>query len=200
MNAKKELVTGTLDGMVQALSPICHMSGETVGKGKDTVDQAISFEVVAPTGGEPNRVLVFKGNALRGILREVAAEILGRQIGGFRSLNDYRLYFSGGTSKTAEKGAGDSANIAEDENIRGENPFVGLLGGQIKTPVAGNLKVGNMMPYVEATKHLIPKHLTESEEINIGPASDSIDKTLLVRQAKSADPRYSIYLRDEARE
>lgn len=193
----KKMFTGRLEGVMRAETPICHSSGQTKGTGADTIDLAIKMSMFgAGGGGHLMQHAVSQGNGIRGIFRDIGAAIIAKQVDGFDKLDDFRLYFNGGSAKTTEQGGVRAGDIAHERAFRDRNPFVSLFGGQYKSILHGHLRVGFAVPITESSKHLIPDYLLQE---GITPHADSpVGLSILTRRDDSSNPDFEAYMCDSA--
>jgi CRISPR type IV-associated protein Csf2 len=186
-----------LEGIATALTPIFHATGGKKGVKENTLDEIIKWKVVSPDGSSVSEVPVVNGNAFRGILRDCGASLIAETIGGFKCLDDFRLYFLGGTSKTIDKGGIDPGDIAQEKAFREKNPFMSLFGGQVKSILSGHLRVGAFIPLTTATKHLVPSYFAQSD-IGFLNNDDIVNKCILTRRDDAMNPEHNVFLVDEA--
>lgn len=144
--------TYILEGIVTALSSICHNGGEKNG----VVTQLRREKFIQPNG-RVVEVPVISGNSVRGKMRDIAAvEILTKSPGVKVKVDgdSFNLLFSGGSlESTGEAGI----NIEKVRKLRADIPMLSVLGcsvGNIILP--GKLDMGKMIPIAKETLHLIP--------------------------------------------
>lgn len=144
--------TYILEGIVTALSSICHNGGEKNG----VVTQLRREKFIQPNG-RVVEVPVISGNSVRGKMRDIAAvEILTKSPGVKVKVDgdSFNLLFSGGSlESTGEAGV----NIEKVRQLRADIPMLSVLGcsvGNIILP--GKLDMGKMIPIAKETLHLIP--------------------------------------------
>jgi CRISPR type IV-associated protein Csf2 len=186
-----------LEGIATALTPIFHATGGKKGVKENTLDEIIKWKIVSPDGLSVSEVPVVNGNAFRGILRDCGASLIAETIGGFKHLDDFRLYFLGGTSKTIDKGGIEPGDIAQEKAFREKNPFMSLFGGQVKSIISGHLRVGAFIPLTTTTKHLVPSYFAQSG-IGFLNNDDIVNKCILTRRDDVLNPEYNVFLMDEA--
>lgn len=144
--------TYILEGIVTALSSICHNGGEKNG----VVTQLRREKFIQPNG-RVVEVPVISGNSVRGKMRDISAiEILTKAPGIKLKVDgdSFNLLFSGGSlESTGEAGI----NIEKVRQLRADIPMLSVLGcsvGNIILP--GKLDMGKMIPIAKETLHLIP--------------------------------------------
>lgn len=176
------------EGELVATSSIVH-GGQTLG----TVQYLRRERFLLPSG-EVENIPVISGNAVRGALRDHAADI-------YHSFLEHReltlpqahLLWSGGSITKAKKEPLSGQRLRE---VREVCPPFALLGGGIAGRViTGSLSVGKMVPVCKELAHILPEHvtqdktlpsfwdLTQLEEFSRFPDHEESveDKTLLMR-------------------
>lgn len=153
--------TYILEGIVTALSSICHNGGEKNG----VVTQLRREKFIQPNG-RVVEVPVISGNSVRGKMRDISAvEILTKSPGVKVKVDgdSFNLLFSGGSlESTGEAGI----NIEKVRQLRADIPMLSVLGcsvGNIILP--GKLDMGKMIPIAKETLHLIPARYHGDGEI-----------------------------------
>lgn len=144
-----------LDGVATVLSSIIH-GGERAG----TISYLRREQVVQPDGTVED-VPVLSGNGLRGVLRDVSAEMLWRQIGEpDLPMPVFHALWSGGA--LAKTGSGKALDPIRLGRLRRLVPHIALFGcaggGRI---IEGKLRVGKLVPITTETAHIIPARLAE---------------------------------------
>lgn len=144
------------EGTVTALSSISHGS-ETLG----TVSY-LRREKMFLSDQTIEEVPIISGNAWRGILRDVAADLWWKTVGEPKlTLPVMHALWSGGA---LAKLSGPTLSGARLQELKNVCPVVGVFGtaggGRI---ISGVLQVGKLIPICVETAHLIPeKFLTEN--------------------------------------
>lgn len=158
--------TYILEGVVTALSSICHNGGERNG----TITQLRREKFIQPNG-RVERIPVISGNAIRGILRdkgmfrmlkqleygvnEETGEVTGLPLQAF-----YFLFSGGALVSTGKEGL----DIQYFRDMRATVPLIGIFGGAAgNTIMPGKLKVGKLIPIASETTHLIPDRFCPKE-------------------------------------
>lgn len=195
MMEHQRLFNGRLEGIMIAETPIFTASGESKGRKEDTLDQCIQWELFTPGGEGVVSLPVIQGSSIRGVMRDIGAAIIAKQVGGFDRIDDIRLYFSGGSAKTDDNGGVEPGDLATEKELRREIPFLSLFGGQIKSIIEGHLRVGFAIPITEASRHLVPDYFE-----GIMPHSGSVTvKSMLTRRDDViSKPDTELYMLDEA--
>lgn len=138
------------EGTVTALSSISHGS-EALG----TVTY-LRREKMFISDGTLEEVPVISGNAWRGIMRDIAADLWWKEVGEPKlTLPVMHALWSGGALAKLSGPTLSGGRLQELKNIC---PVVGVFGtaggGRI---ISGSLQVGKLIPICEETKHIIPK-------------------------------------------
>lgn len=141
------------EGTATVVSSIIH-SGESYG-----THAVLRREKIVQPDGTVLELPVISGNAWRGILRDVSADMLWRQLGAPKlDLAVFHALFSGGA--LAKAGAGHVMLARDLQRLRDLVPHIGLFGcaggGRI---IEGKLQVGKMMPVCAETSHILPEPL-----------------------------------------
>lgn len=146
------------EGELVATSSIVH-GGQTLG----TVQYLRRERFLLPNG-EVENIPVISGNAVRGALRDHAADIYHdflehRDL----TLPQAHLLWSGGSITKARKEPLSGKRLRE---VREVCPPFALLGGGIAgRVVAGSLSVGKMIPVCKELAHILPGHVTEDKTL-----------------------------------
>lgn len=140
------------EGTVTADSSIVH-GAETLG----TVTYLRRERFLLPDGSF-EQIPVISGNALRGLLRDTAADLWWKSVGEPKlTLAVMHALWSGGA---LAKIAGDPLTGSRLAEVKNVCPVVGVFGtaggGRI---VGGALQVGKLIPVCAETSHLLPEHL-----------------------------------------
>lgn len=111
--------------------------------------------------GSVEQIPAVSGNALRGLLRDAAADLWWRSVGEPKlTLAVMHALWSGGA---LAKIAGDPLTGSRLAEVKNLCPVVGVFGtaggGRI---IGGALQVGKLIPICVETAHLIPEHLRAS--------------------------------------
>lgn len=144
------------EGTVTAQSSIVH-GAETLG----TVTYLRRERFLMPNGSI-EQIPTVSGNALRGLLRDKAADIWWKSAGEPKlTLAVMHALWSGGA---LAKIAGDPLTGSRLAEVKNVCPVVGVFGtaggGRI---VGGALQVGKLIPICVETAHLIPEHLRTND-------------------------------------
>ena len=140
--------TWSLSGTVRAVSPISHGDGHL---GTTTLIRTV--KVVQPDGSVAN-VPAVSGNAVRGRLRRISADMAWRHAGrpGLTPAQVRVLYQGGSLTKSQKRMPSEQVAV-----IRRVCPHLALFGwsggGRI---VEGRSKVREMIPLCEETAHILP--------------------------------------------
>lgn len=153
--------TYILEGVVTALSSICHNGGEKNG----VVTQLRREKFVQPNG-KVVEVPVISGNSIRGKLRDIyAIEVLTKQDGVKIKVDgdSFNLLFTGGSLEST----GDATlNIEKVRQMRRDMPGLSVFGGSVGNVILpGKLDVGKLIPICKETAHLIPEKYVNKEEL-----------------------------------
>jgi len=151
--------TYIMEGVVTALTSICHNGGERNG----ITTQLRREKFVQPTG-KVETVPVVSGNSIRGILRDKGMLYMLQKLGyGITDdnkvvglpLTAFYFLFSGGSLVSTGDGKLD---IEYFRKMKAAIPLVGLFGGAAGNSILpGKLKIGKLIPICSETKHLIPE-------------------------------------------
>lgn len=176
------------EGVVTATSSVVH-GGQTLG----TVQYLRRERFLCPNG-EVENIPVISGNAVRGALRDRAADLYHEFLGHSElTLPQAHLLWSGGSITKAKKEPLSGQRLRE---VREVCPPFALMGGGIAgRVVSGSLSVGKMIPLCSELQHIIPASIVESgplpsfwdltqlEEFSRFPdhSEDEETKTLLMR-------------------
>lgn len=141
-------------GVVTAESSIAH-GAETLG----TVTYLRRERFLMPDGST-EQIPVISGNALRGLLRDTAADVWWKAVGEPKlTLAVMHALWSGGSLAKVSGSPLTGSRLAEVKNVC---PVVGVFGtaggGRI---IGGALQVGKLIPICVETAHLLPAHLRE---------------------------------------
>lgn len=150
--------TYIFEGVVTALSSICHNGGERNG----TVTQLRREKFIQP-GGKVAAVPVVSGNSIRGILRDRGMFSMLRQVGyGVQAdgkvqglpLQAFYFLFSGGALASTGK---EGIDVGHFRKLKSTIPLIGLFGGAVGNAIMpGKLKIGKLLPICKETDHLLP--------------------------------------------
>jgi CRISPR type IV-associated protein Csf2 len=152
--------TYVFEGVVTALSSICHNGGE-----KNGITSQLRREKFVQPNGKAKEVPVISGNAIRGILRDRGMFSMLQRLGyGVNEdsgevkglpLNAFYFLFSGGAlTSTGE----DGLNVDFYRKMKDTIPLIGLFGGAAGNSIMpGKIKVGKLIPICNETAHLIPE-------------------------------------------
>ena len=145
--------TYVLEGIVTALSIICHNGGE-----KNGIVTQLRREKYVQKNGKVIEVPVISGNSIRGKMRDIAAiEILTKNDGVKIKVDSgsFNLLFTGGNLEST----GDAGiNIEKVRQMRKDMPMLSVLGGSVGNVILpGKLDMGKMIPIAKETLHLIPE-------------------------------------------
>lgn len=174
--------TWSLSGTVRAVSPISHGDGHL-----GTTTMVRTIRVVQP-GGSVASVPAVSGNAVRGRLRRISADMAWRHA-GMPDLTpaQFRVLYQGGSLTKSQKRL-PSEQVA---HIRRVNPHLALFGwsggGRI---VEGRSKIREMIPLCDETSHIL--NVTDPgsfwDRLDVMEFSRMEDTTRSHRQDRIADP------------
>ena len=138
------------EGRLKALSSITH-GGDTAG-----TTRMFRREKIFQYKSAPVEVPVISGNAIRGILRDYAAERLFQQLGKPPlKLSEFQALWSGGALRAAS--SGEMLNSHQIRDLRRLIPHIGALGvAGGGTIIEGRLAVGKAVPFCHETSHIVP--------------------------------------------
>jgi CRISPR type IV-associated protein Csf2 len=156
--------TYTFEGIVTAVTSICHNGGESLG-----IETKLRREKFVQPDGTVEDIPVISGNGMRGLLRDrgmlhlcrslgygiddASGEVLGLQLSAF-----YFLFSGGALTASASEGI----DIDRARQLKSTIPLVGIFGGAVGNMIMpGKLKVGKLIPMCAETKHLLPQRWTE---------------------------------------
>ena len=144
------------EGTVTARSSIAH-GAQSLG----TITYLRRERFVLPNNTQ-EEIPVISGNAWRGLLRDVAADLWWEKVGSPKmTLAVVHALWSGGA---LAKIAGPTLTGSRLASIRKAVPVVGIFGtaggGRI---IDGCLQVGKMIPICKETSHIIPKQFQEED-------------------------------------
>lgn len=139
-----------IEGIATLLSSLSH-GGEHAG----TVGYLRREKIVQPDGSI-SEVPIVSGNALRGILRDHAAEVFWASLGRPElPAPVFHLLWSGGA--LAKAGAGHVLGARQLADVRNLIPVVSLFGGSgAGKIIEGKMRVGKLVPICAETTHLMP--------------------------------------------
>lgn len=148
-----------IEGVATLLSSLSH-GGEHAG----TVGFLRREKIAQPEGGVVD-VPIVSGNALRGLLRDHAADVFWRALGQPElPVAVFHLLWSGGSLSKA--GTSKSLNAQQLSRVRDLIPLVSLFGGSgAGRIIEGKLSVGKLVPICTETAHILPEGLTPSESV-----------------------------------
>lgn len=142
-----------VEGVATLLSSLSH-GGEHAG-----TTAFLRREKILGPDGAPREVPIVSGNAVRGLLRDHAAEVFWQALGCPELPPQvFHLLWSGGSLSKA--GAGHTIGARQLQEVRRLVPVVSLLGGSGASKIIeGKLRVGKMVPVCAETAHLLPAEL-----------------------------------------
>lgn len=148
-----------IEGVATLLSSLTH-GGDHAG----TTGFLRREKIVTADGTSVTEVPVVSGNALRGILRDHAAEVFWEALGRPRlPLPVFHLLWSGGA--LAKAGAGHVLGARQLQDIRRLIPLVSVFGGSgAGKIIEGKLRVGKLTPICKETAHLLPDGVTPPDD------------------------------------
>lgn len=140
------------EGVITAESSIAH-GAETLG----TITYLRRERFLMPDGSV-EQIPVVSGNALRGLLRDTAADLWWHAVGTPKlTLAVMHALWSGGS---LAKVSGDPVTGARLAELKNACPVVGVFGtaggGRL---IGGSLQVGKLVPICIETAHLLPESL-----------------------------------------
>lgn len=134
------------------LQPLSH-----IGESEST--QSFLNTTTVVNGDKIEEVMVYSGNALRGMLRDCGARYLLNKLQIQVSLKAFHLLFSGGSI-----GGAQSIDIDQARAIRKALPFVSLFGGGVGNQILdGKLKQTFAYPICRETNNILPSYLPKPE-------------------------------------
>lgn len=144
------------EGTVTALSSIAH-GAQSLG----TITYLRRERFILSNNTQED-IPVISGNAWRGLLRDVAADLWWERVGSPKmTLAVVHALWSGGA---LAKVAGQTLTGSRLASIRKAVPVVGIFGtaggGRI---IDGCLQVGKMVPICKETSHIVPKEFQEKD-------------------------------------
>lgn len=150
-----------IEGAATLLSSLSH-GGERPG-----TTAFLRREKILGPAGTPREVPVVSGNAVRGLLRDHAADVFWRALGRPElPVQVFHLLWSGGSLSKA--GAGHTIGARQLQEVRRLVPLVSLFGGSGASKIIeGKLRVGKMTPICAETAHLLPTDLIETQARSI---------------------------------
>lgn len=149
--------TYRIEGSATLLSSLMH-GGDRAG----TTSFLRREKVVQPSGAVVE-VPVVSGNALRGILRDHAANVFWTALGQpALPVAVFHLLWSGGA--LAKAGAGHVLGARQVAEVRRLVPVVSLFGGSgAGKIIEGKLLIGKLVPIAAETVHLVPDGLAPEQ-------------------------------------
>jgi hypothetical protein len=132
-------------GIITLLAPLSHNSDESLGV--DTKFRRVKYFV----DGEGVEIPIYSGNAIRGILRRLAAKDFLERI-GIEQTSD-RLYYALFTGGSIEKGSQQEfIEIGLRRELRRNMPFISLFGTAFQNEIlSGLIDVGMAIPISRET-------------------------------------------------
>ncbi|MGH9290296.1 MAG: hypothetical protein ACRD0V_18715 [Acidimicrobiales bacterium] len=142
-----------IEGVATLLSSLSH-GGEHAG-----TTSFLRREKILGADGAPRDVPIVSGNAVRGLLRDHAAEVFWTALGRPELPPQvFHLLWSGGSLSKA--GASHTIGARQLQEVRRLVPLVSLFGGSGASKIIeGKLRVGKMTPVCGETAHLLPPDL-----------------------------------------
>lgn len=159
MTATIQTTSHRIEGVATLLSSLSH-GGEHAG----TVGFLRREKIAQPEGGTVD-VPIVSGNALRGLLRDHAADVFWRALGQPElPVAVFHLLWSGGSLSRA--GTSKSLSAHQLARVRELVPLVSLFGGSgAGRIIEGKLSVGKLVPVCTETAHILPDGLVPSESV-----------------------------------
>jgi CRISPR type IV-associated protein Csf2 len=150
-----------IEGAAIALSSISH-GGESAG-----TTQFFRREKIVQPDGTIAEIPVISGNSLRGILRDMSAELTWQMLGQPElSLQMFDVLWSGG--QLAKAGSTSVLTATQLAELRRLVPHVNLFGasggGRI---IEGRLRVGKLIPICVETAHIVPSDIVPARPVTI---------------------------------
>lgn len=140
---------GRIDGVFTLLAPLSHI-GESHGP-----DSYLDTTEILGPDGRPVEVFCYHGNALRGMLRDMAGVYMLDRLGVQVPLDVFYLLFSGGSI-----GGEQAVDIDQARRIRQAVPAISVLGGGVGNQILpGKIQVGDAWPLCAEVQHLLPENL-----------------------------------------
>jgi len=153
-------ITKRINVRIRLLSPLVH-NGQAGGS---NITSFRRMDFMTPQG-ELMKVPVYSGNAIRGVLRDLAFVYLASVLGLSEKLHPLQFHLlTGGGSLTKD---GNPKDIEELRGLRSLLPSFSLWGGSVGNVIyPGKWDSGLMMPIVRETTSFVPPSMTlDSREI-----------------------------------
>lgn len=183
--------TYIIEGVVTALSSICHNGGERNG-----VVTQLRREKFVQKNGKVVEIPVISGNSIRGKLRDLSAIEILTKTDGIKMKVDgtsFNLLFSGGSLESTGSGG---VNIEKVRQMRRDLPMLSVLGGSVGNVILpGKVDIGKMIPICKETIHLIPKKYQGDEEVK--SIWDMCQVEMYTRKDDTKNENFREYLDDE---
>lgn len=154
--------------------PTYHMEGaatvaSSISHNGDREGTTVYFrtEKVVQPDGSVVHVPIGSGNGMRGLLRDISADLLW-DLMGQPTLPPpvYHFLYAGG--QLAKAGSGKVMSSRQLATLRHMVPHVGLFGGSgAGRIIEGRLAVGKLVPIVAETAHIVPPQLLTGAERSI---------------------------------
>ena len=154
--------------------PTYHMEGaatvaSSIAHNGDREGTTVYFrtEKVVQPDGSVVHVPIGSGNGMRGLLRDISADLLW-DLMGQPTLPPpvYHFLYAGG--QLAKAGSGKVMSSRQLAQLRQMVPHVGLFGGSgAGRIIEGRLRVGKLVPIVAETVHIVPPQLGTGAERSI---------------------------------
>lgn len=153
--------TYRIEGAATLLSSLSH-GGEHAG----TVGFLRREKIMQPDG-QIVEVPIVSGNALRGLLRDHAADVMWRALGSPELPPAvFHLLWSGGA--LAKAGSGHVLGARQLAEVRRLIPLVSLFGGSgAGKIIEGKLSVGKLVPVCAETAHIVPTELVPEVPVSV---------------------------------
>ena len=183
--------TYIIEGVVTALSSICHNGGERNG-----ITTQLRREKFIQPNGKVVEIPVISGNSIRGKIRDISAiDILTKNEGSAMKVDSdtFNLLFSGGSLGST----GDNTiNIDKIRQLRKDIPILSVMGCSIGNVILpGKIDIGKLIPICRETLHVIPEKYHGSEEIK--SIWDYCQVEMYTRKDDSKDENKREYLNEE---
>lgn len=185
--------TYILEGIVTALSSICHNGGEKNG----TVTQLRREKIILPNG-KVSEIPVISGNSIRGKLRDIAAiDILTKPSGDKIKVDpdSFNLLFSGGA---LENTGDEGINLKKVKDMKRDMPMLSVLGGSVGNIIMpGKVSIGKLIPICKETLHIIPEAFHLKDE-HLKSVWDICQIEMMTRKDDSKNENLKVFLSDHA--
>jgi CRISPR/Cas system CSM-associated protein Csm3 (group 7 of RAMP superfamily) len=186
--------TFILEGIVTAVTSICHNGGERNG-----VVTQLRREKFVQKNGRAIEIPVVSGNSIRGKLRDIAAmEILTKEDGEKVKVDadSFNLLFSGGS---LESTGGSGIDTEKVRKMREDMPMLSVLGCSVGNVILpGKVDIGKLIPICKETEHLIPEKFHGADPLKSIWEYCQVEMNTRTDDAKNENYRH--YMTNEAKD